>query len=781
MLKLNFSTKAKNLERLYAKLETAKILPLKIFTLSDLASMKKEEVCKEVFNFFGDCSLIIRSSSQFEDSALTSNAGSFLSVSNIPSNDFNKLWEALCEVAESLKKHDFAQNDEILLQTMLYDIELCGVGFSVDKDNFSPYFSIEYDKSGSHHSITDGSAQDFLSFTHFREVPLPKEDRVNRILKLIIELEEIFDCNHIDVEFAFSKGELYLFQVRPLVMEGKKNLYHCITFDMLKRFAKRFEKLQNRHFDILGSKTIFGVMPDWNPAEIIGLRPKRLALSLYKEIITDSVWAYQRDNYGYQTLRSHPLMHSFFGMPYIDVRLSFNSFIPKGLNRDIANKLVNYYLNTLEKTPHLHDKIEFDIVFSCLDFSSEDRFKKLLKNGFDTDEIHQITKALCQLTQRIIHPIEGLYLKDLAKVRELKRRYQDISNSDLPLIDRIYWLIENCKRYGTLPFAGVARAGFVAMQLLNSLVEVGVLSVHQRQDFLNSLCTISKQLNHDSFCLNQENKDSFIQKYGHLRAGTYDITSPCYGKNLDHYFDLHQKRDSFLINETSFFLDQSTQEAVQKLIDNLGFKISTLELFSFFKQAIEGREEVKFEFTKLLSSAIELIADLGEHYGISREEMAFLDIKSILSLYASLHTQSPRLQFLDEIAYYKKEYEATLALKLPALIRSSEEIFSFESCQARANFITQKKITANVASENDLNLKGKIVLIYAADPGFDYLFAKDIAGFVTCYGGSNSHMAIRASELGMPAVIGVGEEMFKKCQKSTRLEIDCQSEQILFL
>ena len=39
-------------------------------------------------------------------------------------------------------------------------------------------------------------------------------------------------------------------------------------------------------------------MSDWNPAEMIGLKPKPLALSLYKELITDLVWAESRKSYG---------------------------------------------------------------------------------------------------------------------------------------------------------------------------------------------------------------------------------------------------------------------------------------------------------------------------------------------------------------------------------------------------------------------------------------------------------------------------------------------------
>jgi hypothetical protein len=77
-------------------------------------------------------------------------------------------------------------------------------------------------------------------------------------------------------------------------------------------------------------------MPDWNPAKIIGVKPKKLALSLYKELVTDNVWAYQRDNYGYKNLRSHPLLVSFLGVPFIDVRVDFNSFIPKNLENRTA-------------------------------------------------------------------------------------------------------------------------------------------------------------------------------------------------------------------------------------------------------------------------------------------------------------------------------------------------------------------------------------------------------------------------------------------------------------
>ena len=49
-----------------------------------------------------------------------------------------------------------------------------------------------------------------------------------------------------------------------------------------------------------------------------------------------------------------------------------------------------------------------------------------------------------------------------------------------------------------------------------------------------------------------------------------------------------------------------------------------------------------------------------------------------------------------------------------------------------------------------------------ADPGFDFIFSHKIKGLITKYGGFNSHMSIRCSELNIPAMIGVGENNYKK-------------------
>jgi len=79
-------------------------------------------------------------------------------------------------------------------------------------------------------------------------------------------------------------------------------------------------------------------MPDWNPAEIIGSTPRPLAFSLYRHLITDEAWQLARVSMGYQSFPKVPLLVSLGGHPYVDVRKSFNSYLPSGLDSITGTK-----------------------------------------------------------------------------------------------------------------------------------------------------------------------------------------------------------------------------------------------------------------------------------------------------------------------------------------------------------------------------------------------------------------------------------------------------------
>jgi phosphoenolpyruvate synthase/pyruvate phosphate dikinase len=76
---------------------------------------------------------------------------------------------------------------------------------------------------------------------------------------------------------------------------------------------------------------------------------------------------------------------------------------------------------------------------------------------------------------------------------------------------------------------------------------------------------------------------------------------------------------------------------------------------------------------------------------------------------------------------------------------------------------------------------GRILFVPSADPGFDWIFTRGISGFVTQFGGANSHMAIRASELGIPAVIGAGEALYQRWQAAQKICLDCTNQKVLLI
>ena len=118
-------------------------------------------------------------------------------------------------------------------------------------------------------------------------------------------------------------------------------------------------------------------MPDWNPAEIIGIKPRPLALSLYQELITNHIWAQHRKIYGYKDLSQFHLMTTFYGTPFVDVRIDFNSWLPNNIPNILSNKLINFYLKNFKQKKNFHDKVEFEILFTCFALNTE---KKLMTN-----------------------------------------------------------------------------------------------------------------------------------------------------------------------------------------------------------------------------------------------------------------------------------------------------------------------------------------------------------------------------------------------------------------
>ncbi|MDC0307426.1 PEP-utilizing enzyme [bacterium] len=767
-MSLGFSTKAGTLASLQGVLKSARIAPLRSFTVADWQAHR--QACqREVTESLGTGPWIVRSSCGQEDGVEVSNAGAFLSV---PKVDAEGLPLAVDQVIAAYGEVQPA--DEVLIQPMLTNVLRSGVAFSHDPNTCAPYRVINWMEGGDTTAVTSGLGG--KTWQHAANSPVCLPDNLSSVSGLIEELLSLFGGTPVDCEFAVtSEGKnevLWLLQARPLILKRESDSAKRQT-DRLSAIYEKVERGMRPHPFLRGKTTVYGVMPDWNPAEIIGVRPKPLALSLYRELITDSIWAYQRHNYGYRNLRSFPLMPHFFGLPYIDVRLSFNSFIPSDLEESLADRLVDYYIDRLLEEPALHDKVEFEVVYSCYTLDLPQRLERLAQFGFTKEECQAIADSLRNLTNRIVNHKEGLWRQDTAKLDTLNTRREELLASGADSLERIYWLLEDTKRYGTLPFAGLARAGFVAVQMLRSLVAVGVFSKDDFDSFIGGICTVSGQLARDRKTMD---KSTFLSQYGHLRPGTYDILSPRYDAAPELYFDWSQL-PSVPEPVSPFSVTLPQIREVTKLLKSHGLQSDPGELFDFLEAGVELRELAKFDFTRNLSDMLELIAQFGAQWDISRGDLAYCDINVFKELHIA--AENPEEVLLRSIDRGKLRYQETLAVSLPPLIVSPQDVWAFDWPEAAPNFITQRQATGHVVSCDELaSLAGGLVCIPSADPGFDWLFSHPIAGLITAWGGANSHMAIRAAELGLPAVIGAGEAFYRRWSSAQRLHLDCAGRRV---
>jgi glutamine kinase len=772
---ITFKTKAESLEALAPLLRSGRVLPQVRFSVGDWRSDAGSVLAAVSARPWGSGRVIVRSSALCEDGAATSQAGRYDSVLGVVGS--GGIAEAIDRVIGSFADEG-SEDDQIFVQPMLDRVAMAGVAFSRSPSG-GPYFIINYDdRSGRTDRVTAGVGENLKTFFCLKSRPDACPQPLAPVVALISELETLLGCDSIDVEFAVGdRAQLYLLQVRPLAVDCHGGASDAKVDAAVADIARKVELLSRPHPYLHGSRAIFGVMPDWNPAEIIGVRPLPLSLSLYCELITDAIWAYQRDNYGYQNLRSFPLLVSFHGLPYIDVRVSFNSFIPRDVPDDLADRLVNYYIDRLLSEPHLHDKVEFEIIFSCYTLDLPQRMGVLSEKGFSAADLAELSSALRRLTNRIMHGETALWRRDQAKIDMLASRFSTICNAEIDKISRIYWLIEDCKRYGTLPFAGLARAGFIAVQLLQSFVEVGVLSAEESATFMASVDTVGSRIGRD---FAQLPKADFLAHYGHLRPGTYDILSPRYDEAPDLYFDWSSAR-SAASAPPRFALSIDQLRRIEQLLKEHELDIDVLSMIEFIKAGIEGREYAKFVFTRSLSDALLLIRQLGEDHGLSAEDCAFLSYDTIRKLYSE--SGSVREALLESVAHGRERHALTRNLVLPPVIASPDEVLAFHLPPSQPNFITRKSVTAPVASVDDPPelFAGRILFVPSADPGFDWIFTRGISGFITQFGGANSHMAIRAGELGMPAVIGAGEALFQRWRTARTLCLDCTNHKVLVI
>ena len=784
-----FSSKSNTLLLLNKILRKSKIEKIFNFTVEEWLQNRNMVLDKISEQF--DSDIIVRSSAQDEDSFESSKAGIYESILNVNPKIKTKVEKAILSVIQSYNKQSGAYNqNQILIQNQTKNIITSGVILTKTPDIGSPYYVINYEEGESTIGVTKGTINNIVKIYHkIQAFNIPKKWK--RLIASIKEIEDILQFEELDIEFGITDNkDVVIFQVRPITFIPQTDIAKLakpIESKILKN-KNIFSKLNQRKH-ILGNRTIFSDMSDWNPAEIIGNNPNLLDYSLYDYLIMNKIWHNARTILGYQNVNPSPLMVKFGNKPYVDTRASFNSLIPEKLGKKLSSKLVNYYLDTLSKNPHLYDKVEFEILFTCYDFNLDSKLSELEKHGFTKNEIKKIKNVLLDLTNNIISDFPKILKDSQYSMQKLARnRTEIISNlknkniTQSRYLENIEKLLVDCKKFGTLPFSIMARIGFIGSILLKSIQKDGYLPSYFENMLLNSLSTPISDIRNDVIALNDKKitKIQFLKKYGHLRPGTYDITALRYDDSKNNFFEDIQFPK--LKTKHKFDFDNIL---LSNLLTSHFLNFENIDFFSFVRDGLIYREKLKFEFTKNLSEALELIAKVGQTLGFTREEVSNLDIRTILKS-KNLSKSQTRNIWREKIFQQQKEKLVNDCLALPPIIFSEKDFDIIQYFISKPNYITDKKITGNIINFENFkgnigSQKGKILLLQNADPGYDWIFTKKLGGLITKYGGVASHMSIRCSETGLPAVIGCGEVIFEKLKLASKVLLDCKNKEILIL
>ena len=779
-----FTSKSNILKFLQSRLKYSKIARILDFTVDDW-NKNKNQILQQVKSTFYKKKVIIRSSAIGEDSDYSSEAGSYESILNINSSSRTQLISAINKVIKSYAhKKNFNLKNQILIQTQAVDIVTSGVIFSRTPDNGAPYYVINFEDGISTIGVTHGSVGNTIKIARHLGIKTIGE-KWKSLLQSVKEIETVVQSNSLDIEFGITKNStIVIFQVRPITSILKS----ISTLD--KKIIKLINKNKNQFLSLKNQKTIsnnliFSDMTDWNPAEIIGNNPKPLDYSLYDFLIMSDAWYKGRELLGYKKFFPHSLMKKFGNKPYVDNSYSFYSLIPEKFNKKLSKKLLTFYLEKLQSNPQLHDKVEFEILFTCYDFTLDDRLKELCDYNFTKNEIQKIRNELFSFTEEIIKNFP--YWKDyctklIDKMYDNRLVLPKINRKSSTYMDKLSIaesLLKDCKNFGTIPFSLMARIAFISSIIIKSLSKKNIFTEKLIHEFMNSLETPLSKFQNDltKYYENKITKESFLKKYGHLRPGTYDIT-------IDRY-DMENK---FLENIT--FQQYHTSKPVsyfsrkfQKISSINKFDIDPESFFLFLKDSIILRENLKFEFTQNLSNAIELIADAGKDLGFFRDDLSYLEIDKILKNYRKL----PKNEFINylKICINKNKncFRLNNYLVLPSFISSEKDFDIINLRIAKPNFITQKSVTSNLVNldkkTHDTNFNNKIILLEHADPGFDWIFTRNPSGLITKYGGVASHMSIRCSELNLPAAIGCGSIIYDQIKDASKTLLDCKNQQII--
>ncbi len=651
-------TKADSLIRLKELLKKSYIEDIVCVNVSEVL-VNFENVYEQIKDKFGNDNIIIRSSLKHNGNFHNVKSLHIDATDAIAANDKNAVCDALNKMAYMYAENDEKKlpdyfDEQILIQRFSDNIIISGVAFTRDFIYKRPYYMINYEViDDSKESIEDertkwiakNTSQEFLDYEFLS------------LVNAIKEIEELYgDIEALEIKFGIdSIDNVVIYQVRPLVelFDKPMALKDKEFFD-----AKSFAKC-----DYLDTNHVLSDMASWRPAEILGLNPRPLDCSLYKEFITSGKWNESISHFGYAN-EVNDIMQKIGNKPYISVDYSIAGLTPKSLSPNIKFKLKEYYIDKLKKRPQMHERLERDLIFNCYDFATKDKLIELMDYGFSDSEIKELSEALYEVTTNIINIYEDVFKRDfddLSRLTDLRheiRSYTPLKETNIMKVYKyINDLVQAIEDFGAHQYIRQSRCDIIARSLLKSLADKGYFTHEEIYRFISSIETEETKFEDyiNRYIHGEINTDEFNELYGHLRVKTFDIRTDCYKHmKIDGIFE--GGKDSYV--REKYTLDENV---LSQALKDIGFDIRPSDFISLVSDMIKNKAYFRFEFIKSVSLILDMIVVVGNLHGIDREDMSYLEIQELISYHS-------RDSYIQIIQSRRDMYHAYSYLVLPELI-----------------------------------------------------------------------------------------------------------------
>ncbi len=688
---------------------------------------------------FAGLRLAVRSDRMGEDAG---HAGSFLSLTDVPAEGA-ALESAIRRVFASYG--DARPGDRVLVQRYVKNAAMAGVAASRALPLGEAYQVYSWVHSSPNSAVTGAASQCWTAYDYAGTTPglaRPAPPLIAR-LRALLDTIKAACGGEIEIEWLWKHGRLHIVQLRELRIQPSP-----AQDRELGRRLRVASRALTRSCTDAPEGELLGLMPDWNPAELLGAHPRPLALDVFAHLITNRSFSEARAALGYADTPG-ALLAPIAGRPYVRVSRSLHSLLPRALDAHARTAIVDTQLARLQAQPQLHDRVEFEIATSSFEFGQDWRTRL---DGLPRGTVDLLAAALrAQVPQ--LFDVDALH-REQERSRFALRQHLRWPTPDAPLAD--WWrVLEQLRRRHAVSFAQSARRCFALEALLRSAVREGACQLDELQRWRSDAA-------HLQAVLARGCAESTPWREA-LRPGTFEITHLRYGD-----WQLPPQSGGEPKAQRSH-LTPATAAALDRLGRTHGLALDAQTLFRGFALAHQARDWGKLALSVELSHGLEALAAMAARRGLGRAALSWLRAGQL---------KDDRAASWDaHVAAAEKRHAADALLRMPPLLSASSELTRVILAPGAPVYLGHGRVHARVhaidAHSTPQSLPaGAIVVMERCEPGFDWIFLRQPAAIVTAFGGPNAHVALRAHEVDCPALLGVGLDACARIVRCDALDID---------